>query len=532
MAEEAAAILGARLDQGLVVTGAAQGPRAGRLQRARGRPSPPRCPRPARRPGGGTARWAAWRLPTCSCSSSPAAPRPCCPRRSWASPCATRRAPPRSCSRRGRHPRAEHRTQAPLAPQGRRPRAAGGSGPGAGARALGRGGRRPLHHRLRTRLPRPHDLRRRPQDSRAAWHPRPGARLGPRPPRAGLRGLRPETPKPGDRLFRRVKAHVVGSNRSSLEAMAREGRRLGFRPLILTSRLAGEARDVAAVLVAVLRECVETGRPMAPPCCLLAGGETTVTVRGTGFGGRNQEMAVAAVEPLADFPHRGPLREPGHGRCGRPERCRGWGGGPAGRGTRPGAGPGPSRGVPGQKRQPQLPGSGGLPHRHRPHRNQRHGSHGPAARYEAYPDPLDDLQPRPYNDESPDPASGGFPRGAGTVVGRPLLHDEDPAEGPESPEQDPLAALIQPPERGRSGDPAAAEAFQQRAQLAEDRLTEVLNAYRRSRPRTRPTRSASPATSSAASTNAVSGCSSSSSRSSTTSTAHSRPQSRPTPAPR
>jgi glycerate 2-kinase len=54
--------------------------------------------------------------------------------------------------------------------------------------------------------------------------------------------------------------------------------------------------------VAVLRECVESGRPAAPPVCLLAGGETTVTVRGDGQGGRNQELAVAAAEALNGFP--------------------------------------------------------------------------------------------------------------------------------------------------------------------------------------------------------------------------------------
>ena len=120
--------------------------------------------------------------------------------------------------------------------------------------------------------------------------------------RDGARGRVPETPKPGEPLFRRVRAEVVGSNRLSLEAAAREARRLGFRPLVLTSRLEGEAREVARALVAVLRECVASGRPASPPVCLLAGGETTVTVRGHGQGGRNQEMAVAAVPPLAAFP--------------------------------------------------------------------------------------------------------------------------------------------------------------------------------------------------------------------------------------
>jgi hydroxypyruvate reductase len=120
---------------------------------------------------------------------------------------------------------------------------------------------------------------------------------------AGARGERPETPKPRDPLFRRVATRVIGGNRASVEAAAREARRQGLRPLVLTTRLEGEAREVARALVAVLRECVESGRPAPPPVCLLAGGETTVTVRGDGRGGRNQELAVAAAEPLAGFPH-------------------------------------------------------------------------------------------------------------------------------------------------------------------------------------------------------------------------------------
>jgi glycerate-2-kinase len=71
---------------------------------------------------------------------------------------------------------------------------------------------------------------------------------------------------------------------------------------VLTTFLEGEAREVARVLVAVLRECVETGTPVATPICLLAGGETTVTVRGGGRGGRNQELVVAAAEALSTFP--------------------------------------------------------------------------------------------------------------------------------------------------------------------------------------------------------------------------------------
>lgn len=119
---------------------------------------------------------------------------------------------------------------------------------------------------------------------------------------AGARGEVEETPKRGDPVLGKAVTRVVGSNRISIEAAARAARREGLRPLVLTTRLEGEAREVARVLVAVLRECVSSGRPAPPPVALLAGGETTVTVRGDGQGGRNQELATAAAGALAGFP--------------------------------------------------------------------------------------------------------------------------------------------------------------------------------------------------------------------------------------
>jgi glycerate 2-kinase len=110
----------------------------------------------------------------------------------------------------------------------------------------------------------------------------------------GRRGRRDETPKPGDPLFRRVQTEVIGGGRTALDAAAREARRLGWPPQILTSRLQGEAREVGRVLAAVLRERAGDGRGG----CLLAAGETTVTVRGRGVGGRNLELAVAAAAAL------------------------------------------------------------------------------------------------------------------------------------------------------------------------------------------------------------------------------------------
>ncbi len=118
---------------------------------------------------------------------------------------------------------------------------------------------------------------------------------------SGARGRLEETAKPGDALFRRVRTRIIGSNRLALRAAEETARRLGLKTVILTTTLGGEARDVARCLVAILRECAERGRPRRPPACLLAGGETTVTVRGKGRGGRNQELVLAAVEPLAAF---------------------------------------------------------------------------------------------------------------------------------------------------------------------------------------------------------------------------------------
>jgi hydroxypyruvate reductase len=120
----------------------------------------------------------------------------------------------------------------------------------------------------------------------------------------GAEGKRAETAKPGEPFFRRVHTAIVGSNQMSVLAAARRAKALGFRPMILTTRLEGEAREVARVLVSILRECVEEGRPAPPPVCLLAGGETTVTVQGGGQGGRNQELALAAVPALSAFPGR------------------------------------------------------------------------------------------------------------------------------------------------------------------------------------------------------------------------------------
>lgn len=114
----------------------------------------------------------------------------------------------------------------------------------------------------------------------------------------GAAGRRPETPKPGDPIFARVQNVLVGHNRLALLAARERAEALGYKALLLSSCLEGEAREVGKVLAAVGKEVCLSGHPVAPPACLLAGGETTVTRRGDGLGGRNQELALAAALAL------------------------------------------------------------------------------------------------------------------------------------------------------------------------------------------------------------------------------------------
>lgn len=116
--------------------------------------------------------------------------------------------------------------------------------------------------------------------------------------RRGLAGEIAETPKPGDPCFRRVQNLIIGDNRMAARAAQAQAQALGFRSQVLTTYVEGEAREVAKVCAALAKEMVESGAPLAPPACLILGGETTVTVRGQGKGGRNQELALAAALAL------------------------------------------------------------------------------------------------------------------------------------------------------------------------------------------------------------------------------------------
>jgi glycerate 2-kinase len=111
-----------------------------------------------------------------------------------------------------------------------------------------------------------------------------------------------ETPKRGDALFRRVRNVIIGSNRLAIDAAAAKARELGSTPLVLSSYIEGETREIALMHAAIAREIVATGQPAKAPLCVISGGETTVTIRGKGKGGRNQEFVLAAALALNGLP--------------------------------------------------------------------------------------------------------------------------------------------------------------------------------------------------------------------------------------
>ena len=109
----------------------------------------------------------------------------------------------------------------------------------------------------------------------------------------GARGAIPETPSAGHPAFERVSVRVVGGNLTALDAAAEAAAAAGFDPLVLSSRVRGEAREAATTHAAVAEEVRATGNPVEPPAVVLSGGETTVTVRGEGSGGPNLEFALS-----------------------------------------------------------------------------------------------------------------------------------------------------------------------------------------------------------------------------------------------
>ncbi|MCX5723317.1 MAG: glycerate kinase [Nitrospirae bacterium] len=115
----------------------------------------------------------------------------------------------------------------------------------------------------------------------------------------GCRGLASDTPKPGSSLFRRVHHHLVGNNAMAVKAVSRAAREAGLRTLVQEPALVGEACDAGKRFGAMAKTILRNGAPLQRPCCIVAGGETTVTVTGKGAGGRAQEFAAAAALEIA-----------------------------------------------------------------------------------------------------------------------------------------------------------------------------------------------------------------------------------------
>jgi hydroxypyruvate reductase len=114
----------------------------------------------------------------------------------------------------------------------------------------------------------------------------------------GIKGEIEETPKPGDPAFRNSHCELVGTNLQALLAAAEEAKLQGYRTLILSAQIEGETREVAKAHAGIAKEVLASGHPIAPPACILSGGETTVTLAGDGLGGRNQEFVLAAAIAL------------------------------------------------------------------------------------------------------------------------------------------------------------------------------------------------------------------------------------------
>jgi glycerate 2-kinase len=115
---------------------------------------------------------------------------------------------------------------------------------------------------------------------------------------AGKRGEIEETAKRGDKIFERVFNILIGTNHHALLGASKRSVQLGYSTLILSSQITGEAREVAKVLFGVAMDIKSHGIPISPPACVISGGETTVTLHGSGKGGRNTELALSFLREM------------------------------------------------------------------------------------------------------------------------------------------------------------------------------------------------------------------------------------------
>ncbi len=115
----------------------------------------------------------------------------------------------------------------------------------------------------------------------------------------GCSGEIPETPKPKDPCFKKIKNLIIGNNFNTLIAARAKANSLGYNTLILSSLIEGETRDIAKMHAAIAKEVLNTGNPVTLPGCILSGGETIVTMDHHGLGGRNQEFVLASAIEIA-----------------------------------------------------------------------------------------------------------------------------------------------------------------------------------------------------------------------------------------
>jgi len=111
----------------------------------------------------------------------------------------------------------------------------------------------------------------------------------------GEQGRQEETPKADDPVFERTQNVIIGSNILAVKAAQKKAEELKYNSLILSTLIEGETKEVAKLHAAIAKEILNTGNPLPKPACVISGGETTVTIRGKGLGGRNQEFALAAA---------------------------------------------------------------------------------------------------------------------------------------------------------------------------------------------------------------------------------------------
>lgn len=111
----------------------------------------------------------------------------------------------------------------------------------------------------------------------------------------GCKGEIEDTPKAQSPIFKRTQNAIVGSNILAVSAAKEKAEELGYNSMILSTFIHGETEEVAKVHTAISKEIISSGNPVKKPACIISGGETTVTIEGKGYGGRNQEFVLAAA---------------------------------------------------------------------------------------------------------------------------------------------------------------------------------------------------------------------------------------------